>query len=392
MDAMKFDWMVVGAGFTGASFAERMAVAGKTVLVIDGRSHIGGNAYDSMNEHGILVHRYGPHIFHTNSDAVFSYLSMFTGWRPYEHRVLGEINGRLVPIPFNLSSLAELFNSAEADRIRKLLINAYGIDKKVPILTLRESVDVEIRDFAAFVYENVFERYTRKQWALGPEELSPSVTARVPVLIGYDDRYFQDKHQAMPLQGYTALFTRMLNHPNITVELNCHSSQVKGSAERTLFTGAVDELLNYRFGPLPYRSIRFEEFTLAVPRHQAVGTVNYPNEHAYTRITEQKIITGQSSDVTTLMKEYPIAHIPGETVAYYPIPRDENQNLYARYAEAAKAEFPEVVFAGRLGDYQYYNMDQACARGIKLAADHGAGSWPPSAESHSSAPKSPALG
>jgi UDP-galactopyranose mutase len=302
---------------------------------------------------------------------------MFTAWRPYEHRVLGEINGKLVPIPFNLRSLAELFEAGDADRLEKLLVDIYGIDKKVPILTLRESADARIRDFAAFVYENVFEHYTRKQWALSPEDLSPSVTARVPVLIGHDDRYFQDKHQAMPLEGYTALFTRMLTHPNITVELSCHSSQVEASAERTLFTGAIDELLNYRFGPLPYRSIRFEESTLAVERHQAVGTVNYPNQHAYTRITEQKIITGQSAPVTTLMKEYPVAHVPGKTVAYYPIPRDENQAFYSRYAEAAKAEFPQTIFAGRLGDYQYYNMDQACARGIKLAADHGAGNWPP---------------
>jgi UDP-galactopyranose mutase len=372
---MKFDWMVVGAGFTGATFAERMAASGRKVLVIDSRPHIGGNAFDNLNEHGILVHKYGPHIFHTNSDAVFSYLSRFTSWRLYEHRVLGEINGKLVPIPFNLRSLADLFAESDADRIGKLLIDSYGMDKKVPILTLRESDNQHVREFAAFVYDNVFDRYTRKQWALGPGDLSPSVTARVPVLIGYDDRYFQDKHQAMPSEGYTALFARLLDHPNITVELGCHSSQVEANAERTLFTGAIDELLNYRFDPLPYRSIRFEEYTLPVERHQSVGTVNYPNQHAYTRITEQKIITGQSASVTTLMKEFPIAHRPGETVAYYPIPRDENQRHYARYAAAAKETFPDIVFAGRLGDYQYYNMDQACARGLKLAADHGAASW-----------------
>lgn len=374
---MKFDWMVVGAGFTGAAFAERMASAGKKVIVIDNRAHVGGNAYDCKNEHGILVHQYGPHIFHTNSDAVFSYLSMFTAWRPYEHRVLGEINKRLVPIPFNLRSLADLFPAGEAERIKNLLVETYGMDKKVPILSLKESADPDVRGFADFVYQNVFDRYTRKQWALAPEELSPSVTARVPVLIGYDDRYFQDKHQCMPLEGYAPLFTRMLGQPNITVELNCHSSQVKARAERTLFTGPIDELLDYRFDPLPYRSIRFEESTLPVERHQPVGTVNYPNEHDYTRITEQKIITGQRAPVTTLVKEYPIAHRPGETVAYYPIPRDENQRHYAKYSEAARNAFPDVVFAGRLGDYQYYNMDQACARGLKLAADHGAGSWPP---------------
>lgn len=374
---MKFDWVVVGAGFTGAAFAERMAVSGKRVLVIDSRSHIGGNAFDQLNTDGILVHRYGPHIFHTNSEAVWKYLSRFTRWRPYEHRVLGEINKILVPIPFNLKSLSELFDPSEATRIRKLLIDSYGMDKKVPILTLRQSESADIREFADFVYKNVFEGYTLKQWALRPEDLSSSVTSRVPVLIGHDDRYFQDEYQAMPLEGYTALFQRMLDHPNIDVELNCHSSDLDASAAgRMLFTGAIDELLGYRFDPLPYRSLRFEEYTLSVERHQPAGTVNYPNEHDYTRITEQKIITGQSAPVTTLMKEFPIAHRPGETVPYYPIPRDENQRLYARYAEAAKKEFPNIIFAGRLGDYQYYNMDQACARGIKLAADNGAGSWP----------------
>jgi UDP-galactopyranose mutase len=371
--------MVVGAGFTGAAFAERMANAGKKVLVIDSRSHIGGNAYDSRNAHGILVHRYGPHIFHTNSKSVWSYLSRFTSWRPYEHRVLGEISDKLVPIPFNLRSLAELFPAAEAERIGKLLVDTYGMEKKVPILTLRQSRDPQVRAFASFVYDNVFDRYTRKQWGLSPEQLSPSVTARVPVLVGQDDRYFQDKHQAMPADGYTALFERLLDHPNITIELDCRAAQkiAAAAAEQTLYTGPIDELLDYRFGPLPYRSIRFEEYTLPVAQHQPVGTVNYPNQHDYTRITEMKIITGQSAPVTTLMKEFPIPHEVGETVPYYPIPRDENQALYGKYAVAAKQMFPSFVFAGRLGDYQYYNMDQACARGLKLAADHGAGEWPP---------------
>ena len=254
---MKFDWMVVGAGFTGAAFAERMAAAGKKVLVIDSRAHVGGNAYDCLNEHGILVHRYGPHIFHTNSDAVFSYLSMFTAWRPYEHRVLGEINKHLVPIPFNLRSLAELFSAGEAERIRKLLVETYGMDRKVPILTLKESADPDVRDFAEFVYRNVFDRYTRKQWALAPEQLSPSVTARVPVLIGYDDRYFQDKHQCMPLEGYTPLFARMLDHPNITVELNCHSSRREGAGG----AGPVHRP-DRRIAGLPLRSLALSQHSL----------------------------------------------------------------------------------------------------------------------------------
>lgn len=370
---MSVDWIVVGSGFTGATFAQRMASAGKRVRVVERRAHIGGNAYDENNAHGILVHRYGPHIFHTNSDVVWAYLSNFTAWRPYEHRVLGLIEGKLVPIPFNLDSLQALFSSQAAARIEGALIEAYGSGKKVPILKLRESAHAEIREFADYVYRNVFEGYTLKQWELRPEQLSPSVTARVPVLIGRDDRYFQDAHQAMPRDGYTAMFRRMLDHPNIEVILNCDGNAAwrdKGEA-RVLFTGAIDELLDYRFGPLAYRSLRFEETTLEKAQHQPVGTVNYPNDYAYTRITEQKIITGQQACKTTLVTEYPQPHRPGRTIAYYPIPRDENQLLYAKYAAAVRAEFPNVRLAGRLADYQYYNMDQACGRALKIASEHG---------------------
>jgi UDP-galactopyranose mutase len=374
------DWIVIGAGFTGATFAERMASTGKRVLIVERRGHIGGNAYDEKNEHGILFHRYGPHIFHTNSEVVWTYLSRFTEWRPYEHRVLGLIEGKLVPIPFNLDSLAALFSAPAAARLEDILIEQYGLGKKVPILKLRESERAEIRDFADYVYRYVFEGYTLKQWQLRPEELSPSVTARVPVSISRDDRYFQDTYQAMPLHGYTAMFRRMLDHPNIEIRLDCDweslVSEAKGA--RVLFTGAIDEFLDYRYGPLAYRSLRFEQHTLEETQHQPVGTVNYPNNFQYTRITEQKIITGQQAPVTTLMTEYPLPHEPGRTIAYYPIPRDENQLLYAKYAAAAQAEFPHVRFAGRLADYQYYNMDQACARALKTASEQGAGSWPPS--------------
>ena len=377
---LQMDWIVVGAGFTGATFAERMASTGKRVRVVERRGHIGGNAYDEKNEHGILVHRYGPHLFHTNSDVVWTYLSQFTEWRPYEHRVLGLIEGKLVPIPFNLDSLFALFPEHAAVRIENALVSQYGLGKKVPILKLRESDNSEIRDFAGYVYKNVFEGYTIKQWQLRPEELNPSVTARVPVSISRDDRYFQDTFQAMPLHGYTPMFRRMLNHPNIDVVLDCDwkNSVSQSNSARVLFTGSIDELLDYRFGPLAYRSLRFEQHTLQETQHQPVGTINYPNNYEYTRITEQKIITGQQAPVTTLVTEYPLPHVPGQTIAYYPIPRDENQLLYAKYAAAAQAEFPHVSFAGRLADYQYYNMDQACARALKAASEHGAGSWPPS--------------
>ena len=367
---MKTDWVVVGAGFTGATFAERLAVAGRRVLLVDARDHIGGNAYDEHDEHGILVHRYGPHIFHTNSSQVWEYLSRFTEWRPYQHHVLGCIEGHFVPIPFNLNSLTALFPTALAAKIEDRLVTEFGFGKKVPILKLREAADETVREFADYVYRNVFEQYTIKQWGLRPEELSPSVTARVPVYISRDDRYFQDTYQAMPLRGYTALFRRMISHPNIKLLLNCDFKELVGDlkTERIFYSGAIDELLDYRFGPLPYRSLRFEPRTLPKARHQPAGTVNYPNNNDFTRITEQKTLTGQTSAVTTLITEYPQAHEPGRTIAYYPIPRDENKALHDRYVAAAEQEFSSMIIAGRLGDYQYYNMDQACARGLMLAA------------------------
>jgi UDP-galactopyranose mutase len=369
---VKRDWIVVGAGFTGATFAERMAAAGKRVLVIDRRRHVGGNAYDDRNEHNILVHRYGPHIFHTNSTAVWTYLSRFTEWRPYEHRVLGLIEGKLVPIPFNLNSLTALFSEQSAQRIQNALTDQYGPEKNVPILKLLQSEDRDVRDLADYVYRNVFEGYTIKQWQLRPEELSPSVTARVPVSISHDDRYFHDTYQAMPLDGYTAMFRRMLDHPKIEIELDCEWKMPSSAHKdaRIFFTGAMDEFLDYRFGPLAYRSLRFEEQTLEKVQHQPVGTINYPNNYAYTRITEQKIITGQRAPVTTLMTEFPQPHEPGKTIPYYPIPREENQLLYAKYVAAIRDEHPDVYFAGRLADYQYYNMDQACARALKLASEY----------------------
>jgi UDP-galactopyranose mutase len=372
------DWIVVGAGFTGATFAERMATAGRRVRVVERRTHIAGNAYDEINQSGILVHRYGPHIFHTNSGAVWAYLSNFTEWRPYEHRVLGLIEGKLVPIPFNLDSLAALFPANAATRIEKALVGQFGFGKKVPILKLRESDNPDIREFADHVYRNVFEGYTIKQWQLRPEELSPSVTARVPVSISHDDRYFQDTHQAMPLHGYTEMFKRMLDHRNIEVVLECDwkYQRMQIADTQILFTGAIDEFLDYRFGPLPYRSLRFEEHTLRKAQYQPVGTVNYPNDHDYTRVTEQKIVTGQRSAVTTLVTEYPQPHVPGRTTAYYPIPRDDHQLLYAKYAALAQVECAQVHFAGRLAEYQYYNMDQACARALMLAAQRGGPAWP----------------
>lgn len=372
----RYDALIVGAGFTGAVVAERLArQCGKTVLVVDSRDHIAGNAYDARNADGILCHRYGPHIFHTNSQKVVDYLSAFTEWMPYEHRVVAMIDGRLVPVPFNLTSLNILFPQVEAARLEALLVDSYGMEQKVPILKMRESAHQGIRDLADYIYRNVFLGYTTKQWGLKPEELSPSVTARVPVHISRDDRYFQDSFQNMPRAGYTAMFRRMLDHENITVSLDTAYDDVRDqvSCDRVLYTGEIDAYFGFALGELPYRSLRFDFRTYHVPRHQPTAQVNYPVSHDFTRITEMGHLTQEWDGRTTVAIEYPQAHVPGETVPYYPIPRDENNALHARYLDLAAREAPEMVFAGRLGDYRYYNMDQAVARALTLFEKHFAG-------------------
>lgn len=365
---MRYDWLIVGAGFTGATLAERIASQlGQRVLVVDKRDHIAGNAFDEYDEAGVLVHRYGPHIFHTNSQVVWDYLSRFTEWWPYEHKVQAWIDGRLVPLPFNLNTIDALFPEAEARRLSSLLVEACGAEGKVPVLKLRESADTDLRRLGEFVYAKVFESYTRKQWGLAPEQLDAAVTARVPVLAGRDDRYFQDRFQAQPRHGFTALFRRMLKHPNIQVMLNADFRAVEGLVpfNRVIFTGPIDEFFDYAHGALPYRSLNFSFETLRQERLQPVAVVNYPNDHAYTRITEFKALTGQECAQTSIIYEYPCAYQPGINDPYYPIPREENRALYARYRDEAE-RLGTVLFAGRLGDYSYYNMDQAVARGLSL--------------------------
>ena len=368
---MKFDWLIVGAGFTGATLAERIATQlGQKVLLLDRRDHIAGNAYDEHNQVGIQVHKYGPHIFHTNSAKVFEYLSAFTQWRPYMHQVLGVIDGKQVPIPFNLNTLYAVFPPRMAQRLEDKLINSYGFNVKVPILKMREAEDQELRFLADFIYQNVFYNYTLKQWELKPEDLDPSVTGRVPVYISRDDRYFQDTYQAMPAGGYTAMFRRMLAHKNIKVLLNTDYREIIQDIQfdRMIYTGPADEYFDYMHGPLPYRSLRFEFSTIDKEHHQTVGTVNYPNDYNFTRITEQKYLSGQSGPQTTLVYEFPQTYKPGENEAYYPIPRPDNREHYAKY-EREMAKLKTVLFAGRLADYKYYNMDQACARALKLFED-----------------------
>ena len=365
----RYRWLIVGAGFTGAVLAERIASELlEPVLVIDRRDHIAGNAFDYVGSHGLLVHKYGPHIFHTNSAKVWQYLSRFTEWRPYYHRVLGMVEGNAVPLPFNLNAIAALFPRFLAEDLAQSLIRIYGYGKKIPILKLRESGDSQLTFLADYIYDHVFKSYTMKQWGLRPEDLDPSVTARVPVSITRDDRYFQDTYQAMPRDGYTEMFRKILDHPNIEVALSTDFDSVKTvyPDARVIFTGPIDQYFDFRHGCLPYRSIRFrlreESYSLVQP----VGTVNYPNEFDFTRITEIKHLTGQTSPSTVLVEEYPEAFEAGRNEPYYPIPTPDTAAQLKPYQDLARAEEGKVWFAGRLGDYAYYNMDQACARALAL--------------------------
>lgn len=366
---MRVDWLIVGAGFTGCTLAERIASElGQRVLVVERRDHIGGNAYDFYNEHGLLVHKYGPHIFHTNAKEVWEYLSQFTQWRPYYHRVLAVVEGKKIPVPFNLSSLSMVFPPRLAARLEGLLVSEFGYGKRVPILRLMQHPKGDLRFLAQFVYEQVFLGYTLKQWGLRPEELDPCVTGRVPIVISRDDRYFPDRYQAMPVQGYAELFRRMLKHPNIRLLLNTDYREIRDEVRfnRMVFTGPIDEFFDYMHGRLPYRSLRFEYLTLDVEWYQEVATVNYPNDYDFTRVTEQKYLSGQAGPKTTLIREYPEPYRPGLNEPYYPVLQDESRERYTLYVEEARKLGKAVLFAGRLADYKYYNMDQAVARALKL--------------------------
>jgi UDP-galactopyranose mutase len=367
--AMKADWLIVGAGFTGCTLAERITTElGQTVAIVDRRPWVGGNACDWYNEDGILVHRYGPHIFHTNSRKVWDYLSRFTGWRPYEHHVLAVVDGKTIPVPFNLNSIEASFPEVCASQLTERLLAEYGANTSVPVLKLREITDSRIRYISYYVYEKVFYGYTLKQWQLTPEQLDPLVTGRVPIRLNRDNRYFEDVYQAMPLDGYSSLFAKMLKNPGIEVLTNTDYRNVDGMIrfDRMIFTGPIDDFFDNIHGRLPYRSLRFEFKTLDQEWFQRVGTVNFPNTESFTRITEQKHITGQTTPKTTVVEEYPQSYIPGENEPYYPIPREENRERYNLYLREAERLNGSVLFAGRLADYKYYNMDQAVARALRL--------------------------
>ncbi len=360
-DGRPYDYLVVGAGFAGSVIAERLAAGlGLNVLVIDRRDHIGGNAYDHLDAAGVMVHRYGPHIFHTNAPRIVDYLSRFTQWRPYEHRVLAQVDDHRVPIPINLTTLNTLFDlqmdEAQAER--------FLAERAQPVECIRTSEDVVINQIGEELYQKFFRGYTRKQWGLDPSQLDKSVTSRIPTRTTADDRYFTDSFQAMPLEGYTRLFENMLDHPRIDVLLDTDFAQVREQLAyaQLVYCGPVDEYFEFRLGRLPYRSLRFEHKTLQQPQLQGVAVVNYPDEAVpYTRITEYKHLTGQQHPHTSITYEYPCA----EGDPYYPIPRPENAQLYQRY-KALADETPGVTFLGRLGTYKYYNMDQVVGQALAL--------------------------
>ncbi|TML66066.1 MAG: UDP-galactopyranose mutase [Actinobacteria bacterium] len=356
----RFDYVVVGAGFAGSTLAERLASqSGKRVLVVERRSHVGGNAYDHYDAAGVLVHRYGPHIFHTNSREVFEYLSDFTEWRRYEHRVRASVDGRLVPLPINLDTINELYGtSLDANGLEEFFASVAE-----PVDRVRTSEDVVVSKVGRELYEKFFRNYTRKQWDLDPSELDASVTARVPTRLNRDDRYFTDTYQAMPLQGYTRMFERMLDHPNIKVLLQTDYREIDGifPYDGMIYTGPVDEFFDLRYGKLPYRSLEFRFETHDREWFQPAPVVNFPNEHSYTRCTEFKYLTGQEHAKTTVVYELPRA----EGDPYYPVPRPENGELYKRYKALADAT-PDVHFVGRLATYKYYNMDQVVAQALAV--------------------------
>ncbi len=356
-----FDYLIVGAGFAGSVVAERLATQlHKKVLILDRRPHIGGNAYDHYDDAGILVHKYGPHIFHTNGQRIYDYLSQFTDWRPYQHHVLAAVDGMHVPFPVNIDTVNQLYglHRTEAD------IEAFFAAVAEPVAQIKTSEDVVVSKVGRDLYEKFFRGYTRKQWGLDPSQLDAGVAARVPARMNHDDRYFTDTYQVMPLHGYTRMFEKMLSHPNIKIMLNTDYQEIKHVIpyREMVFTGPIDEFFGYRYGKLPYRSLEFRFETHDTPVYQPEAVINYPNDHAYTRVTEFKYLTGQEHPKTSIVTEYPQA----EGDPYYPVPRPENAERYRRYKDLADAT-PNVHFVGRLATYKYYNMDQVVGQALALA-------------------------
>ena len=372
-----FDVVIIGAGMAGAVLAERFAKSGKKILVIERRRHIAGNCYDEVDANGILIHKYGPHLFHTDDAQVWEYLSHFTEWHLYFHRVKAVIDGKPVPLPFNFNTLHEVFPKNLADKLEAALLKNFEYGKKIPILELKKSADADLQFLADFIYEKIFLHYTEKQWGLPPDKISGAVTARVPVLIGRDDRYFSDRFQAMPYYGYTKLVENMLDHKNIKLLLNADFHDVmelrgekiylfrKKFKGRLIYTGQLDELFNKKFGELPYRSLDMKFETVDAKNFQSAPVVNYPNNCDFTRITEFKQIHPTKSERTTILREIPQAYVAGRNEPYYPIFTDEAQAIYQKYS-AELAQFKNITAVGRLAEYRYYDIDDIIKRALEV--------------------------
>ena len=380
-----YDCIIVGAGIAGATVARKLAEeSNKKVLVLERRNHIGGNCYDKPDDHGILIHEYGPHIFHTGDEGVREFLSRFTKWYDFGHEVVAKVGDQLIPVPFNLNTLHMVFDKEKAERLEKKLIEEYGLDSRVPIMKLRESTDADVREIADYVYKNVFLYYTMKQWGQTPEEISPEVTGRVPVVISYDNRYFKDKYQSVPVDGFTPMFAAMLDHPNIEVRTGVDCSDVLDFEDgkiyfekaefigNLVYTGALDELFDCKFGRLPYRSLNFQFEHLDQDSFQDHSVVNYTVSEDFTRITEFKFLTGQKdTDGTTIVREYPFAYTGAEgEIPYYAILNAENEALYEKYRLLTE-DFDKFHLLGRLAEYKYYNIDAMCRKAMELAEEIG---------------------
>ena len=359
--------LVVGAGLAGCVMAERIAsVFGEKVLVIDRRDHIAGNTYDHTDPSGILVHKYGPHAFHTKDPAIWQYLSRFTDWHYYDHRVQAQVEGAPVVIPFSLKTIEQVFPRGVAREFQEQLISTYGYGAEVPLAVLKEAGELQLSFIAGYVLEHIISGYTMKQWGLTEDELDPSVINRIPIRVSMDDRYHRDPYQALPRNGYTAMVARMLDHPNIEVELGVNFRDVERSRfGKVIYTGMIDEFYQYRHGALPYRSLRFESRPVAEPYYQSCSQINYPNNYDFTRVVEYKHMTGQRSDCSSIVLEYPGPYIVGENEPFYPIPSEQTAAIYARYQQDAAAD-PGIIFIGRLAEYRYLNMDQVVDNALRV--------------------------
>lgn len=359
--------LVVGSGISGATVARCLAEKGNHVTVLDQRDHLAGNCYDFFDECGICVHKYGTHIFHTDSEQVWKFVSRFTQWYPYQHKVVALIDGQLVPVPFNLNSINAVFPSSIASKLEQKLLTQFGFNKKVPILELRQTGDDDLLFLADYVYEKVFLRYTLKQWGMKPEDLDPAVTARVPVFVSRDNRYFQNKYQGIPIGGYSKLIEKMLSHKNIELKLSQKFySEMMDHYDHVYYTGAIDEFFDYEYGELPYRSLRFDFIKFDRPYFQSNSVVNYPTNYDFTRIGEYKYFLDTLSTSTIVSYEFPEPFVKGMNERYYPVPSSENLRLYDLYLKRAHSINKKVTFLGRLGDYKYYDMDKAVLRALSI--------------------------